>query len=415
MILSATVGIFILNAPTRRLARQLELGNKYLEEHNYEMAALAFEKAIQIDERCMAAYLSGIEACRYLNDPDNLLVFYEKALKAVRSLESETLAADMETVVSIYLAVEDVYTDEESMLAVLEEGYEKSGQDRKILESLSRYLKAYLDLLMENNNFQQVKELLEKYEPILPNFDFTFYLDEIERLEQKKIGELSSQLELPFSAEDVTLFGYKLTEDHFDDLVADFNLLSNGDGGDSEQVWSKSANDNSYSIWAVRYSNGGRLFNVINDEIALIYYYVHAPIDDLQISEEGVNFIFGGDFNKVMIDDEGVGWLQSHHVEGCNLPLLSCLGNKIDDWYQSVPVEKIKEKGEYNYYRNEGTECWKWDVKDPIEVSLYESRYNNGILHSRLQYKFGDNIFRIEAVLNNDGVVNQMWYIWGIR
>ena len=108
VLAALAVGFGIYNRPENRLARQLDLGERYLEEQNYAEAVLAFEKAIQIDERCMAAYVNGIEAYRHLDEPENLLAFYDKTLEAARSLEGEALTADMDAVVSIYLAAEDV-------------------------------------------------------------------------------------------------------------------------------------------------------------------------------------------------------------------------------------------------------------------------------------------------------------------
>ena len=95
VLIALAVGLGIYNTPENRLARQLDLGARYLEEQNYAEAVLAFEKAIQIDERCMAAYDNGIQAYLNLDEPENLRTFYEKALEAARSLEEEALDADV--------------------------------------------------------------------------------------------------------------------------------------------------------------------------------------------------------------------------------------------------------------------------------------------------------------------------------
>lgn len=55
-------GIGIYNAPANRLRRQLDLGNKYLNEQMYEEAILAFDRAIEIDASCLEAYLGKAEA-----------------------------------------------------------------------------------------------------------------------------------------------------------------------------------------------------------------------------------------------------------------------------------------------------------------------------------------------------------------
>ena len=225
VLIALAVGLGIYNTPENRLARQLDLGARYLEEQNYAEAVLAFEKAIQIDERCMSAYDNGIQAYLNLDEPENLRTFYEKALEAARSLEEEALDSDAEAIVSIYLAAMDVYGDTDRVLELWEEGYEKSGQDGRLRDSLvdtylerakgftadgnyeeslrdydrmleldgqndgvqkglADCLKEYLDLLMEEGDFARVQELVEKYASALPGFDFKIYQDEIALREQ---------------------------------------------------------------------------------------------------------------------------------------------------------------------------------------------------------------------------------------
>ena len=68
-------GIFALtaNSSGRRLADQLELGQKYLDELDYEQALVAFEAAISIDPKCVDAYLGMAEAYTGMGE-------YEKGL-----------------------------------------------------------------------------------------------------------------------------------------------------------------------------------------------------------------------------------------------------------------------------------------------------------------------------------------------
>lgn len=58
VLIVLVVGIGIYNTPENRLQRQLNLGNKYLEEQQYEEAVLAFDRAIAIDEACVEVYIS---------------------------------------------------------------------------------------------------------------------------------------------------------------------------------------------------------------------------------------------------------------------------------------------------------------------------------------------------------------------
>jgi len=108
--LLAAVLLGIYNSPENRVSRQLDLGQKYLEEQNYEEAVVAFNQAIEIDDRCLEAYVGGIEAYKHLGDADELEDFYEKALEASQSLDGDILEENMDYVKDIYLAATDVYS-----------------------------------------------------------------------------------------------------------------------------------------------------------------------------------------------------------------------------------------------------------------------------------------------------------------
>ena len=437
VLAALAVGLGIYNKPENRLARQLDLGERYLEEQNYAEAVLAFEKAIQIDERCMPAYVNGIEAYRHLDEPENLLAFYERALGLARSLEGETLAADLDAVVSIYLAAEVVYTDRETLITLWEEGYERSGQDSRVrdslvsvyleraeerasdrayeeslrdydrlleldgqnetvLESLTESLKSYLDLLLEEGNFDRIRELEKKYASSPPDFDFGYYLDEIDRLE---LEELCSQLELPFTAEDVTLFGYKLTEDHFDDIVHLLDLKKDNGVTDENGVpidhWSRDGiHSLSSPVTAGIYNNGLREIGLGDDSARICYL---------------TNQIY------YVIDNNGLSWLQNHYPESYNLPLISFLGGKYEDWYRAVPAEIVQKLGEYSYeVKEDGSKKETWIVEAPFEVSF--------ILYSNLVYS--DNYdtcyslhygsFGIDIDIDNDGMIYRMQYTWSL-
>ena len=51
IIVALMIGIGIYNMPENRLSRQLDLGQKYLSEQNYEQAAIEFDKAIEIEPK----------------------------------------------------------------------------------------------------------------------------------------------------------------------------------------------------------------------------------------------------------------------------------------------------------------------------------------------------------------------------
>ncbi len=422
-LIALAIGLGIYNKPENRLARQLDLGERYLEEQNYAEAVLAFEKAIQINERCMAAYVNGVEAYKNLDEPENLLAFYEKALAIARSLEGEALAADMEAVISIYLAAEDIYVDRDTLITLWEEGYEKSGHDNRVqdslvgvyleraeerasdgayeeslqdydrlleldgqnevvLESLTGSLKLYLDLLLDIENFDRIRELAEKYALTLPGFDFKFYSDEI----------LRSQLELPFAPEDVTIFGYKMIEDHFDDIVADLNLSLEHYYRGYEPRWHYVDQDDDKYIEAEVEDDGYKRIYVGLRQNVGSRIYEQALAYSIEPLDQGIWF-------ALSLTDRGLNWLQNHYAESYNLPCALCMGKKIEDWYQFFSIDTIKEIGEY-----QGNN--KWVVEGPVRVTFSYS--DSGAV---VGYKYPNFYVGMLVGWNKEGVIDSMEYL----
>lgn len=73
ILIALVVGIAIYNTPANRLSRQLDLGNRYLEEQNYEQAIVEFDKAIAIDPMSVEAYLGKADAYIGLGDLQSAL------------------------------------------------------------------------------------------------------------------------------------------------------------------------------------------------------------------------------------------------------------------------------------------------------------------------------------------------------
>ena len=62
----------------KRFAEQMDLGNRYLLEQDYEAAVLAFGKAIEIDPRQAESYRKMAEAYVGLGDYENAILTLEK-------------------------------------------------------------------------------------------------------------------------------------------------------------------------------------------------------------------------------------------------------------------------------------------------------------------------------------------------
>lgn len=78
IVIALLIGIGIGNSPTGRLVRQLELGQKYLEEMNYEEAVVVFNNVIEIDPVNADAYLGLVEVYIRTGDFDTALAYAEK-------------------------------------------------------------------------------------------------------------------------------------------------------------------------------------------------------------------------------------------------------------------------------------------------------------------------------------------------
>ena len=198
------IGLGIYNTPTNRLNRQLDLGQKYLEEQNYEQAIIAFNQAIEIDDRCLEAYVGGIEAYVQSGNVEELSAFYEKALEAARSLEGEVLDANINYVSFIYIVVDDVYDELDKIIDTLGEGLVVTGDNAEIKEKLANYLIEYIEVLIAAKNYAEAKNLIEEYKGFELGIDFAALLtrvEELEKIEAENMAFMSNVYSL-MSAED---------------------------------------------------------------------------------------------------------------------------------------------------------------------------------------------------------------------
>ena len=229
ILIVLAVGIGIYNTPTNRLQRQLDLGNKYLEEQDYEQAAIAFEEAIAIDDRCMEAYMGGIEAYLGAGNVDGAKDFYDRTLTMISGLDTDFANTNMDSIVEIYLVADAVYGDEwEKILQVLENGYTFTGEDSRIKdklienylqigkedtqngsyeEALTVYdrlleldntntetindlcdcLNKYINILMEAGKYDEIRALAEKYGDVATYVDFQGIMAQIAEIERIEV------------------------------------------------------------------------------------------------------------------------------------------------------------------------------------------------------------------------------------
>lgn len=224
IVLALTLGLSVYSAPGNQLSRQLDFGYKYLKEGCYTDAVVAFENAISIDEKCMEAYVGGIEAYLLLDDQDALLVFYDRALAVAENPGEEISEQNKGFIEEIYLAADRVYGDApERKVEILKKGWtvtqsptikgkliegyldvaegkvakgdyeggletldklsELTADAESVREVLEKCLDGYLECLLEEKNYDEVRKLSEKYGQLTPGIDFGAILKQIEEQE----------------------------------------------------------------------------------------------------------------------------------------------------------------------------------------------------------------------------------------
>lgn len=93
------IGTGVLNP----LEHQLFWGYKYLEQGKYEEAILAFNKAIEIDDKKVDAYLGKAQAEIKLGDSEDALATIETAIKIVADIEQTYSLENFKTVVEWWI------------------------------------------------------------------------------------------------------------------------------------------------------------------------------------------------------------------------------------------------------------------------------------------------------------------------
>ena len=154
LVTVAIIGIITFSlSPSQKIKKQLDLGQKYLSELNYEQAIAAFSEALAIDPNSNDA-IAGIT--KAYGDWSSDLVSKQDYASAVSSLdEARTLLANMQELVDkevdVYLTWIDYCIDKndyQKAVDVANEGYNKLGDER--LLSKRDELQATIDSATEN-------------------------------------------------------------------------------------------------------------------------------------------------------------------------------------------------------------------------------------------------------------------------
>ncbi len=135
ILIAVIAGIAIYNTPANRLSRQVDLGNRYLKEGNYEQAVIAFDLAIAIDPKnaealdgLEAAYLAYAQSVADVGDYERAISILEEGFEKTGR---ESLRAKIEEIMALF--ANESEPDEE---AVGEEDSQEEAEETTKMEIL---------------------------------------------------------------------------------------------------------------------------------------------------------------------------------------------------------------------------------------------------------------------------------------
>lgn len=317
------VGISIYNIPANRLSRQLDLGNRYLEEQNYEQAVVEFNKAIEIDPMNVDAYLGKALAYESMGDLD----------KAIGTLQTGYEKSDDERIkaklVEVYLEQVEGFTqsaDYESALAVCDKLLELDGENVQVQESIGGCLRSYIEQLIAGGYYDAAEVLIEKYRDKVHGIDFQMYIDKIEEL--KAAAEFENLMtNVPaFDIADIKVMGYDLLEPRLKEIIGTLGYSEIPEVGLGES----------------RDLQDGVSEFVTNEDITLFHY--------IGFEEDGVEHGLGA---WSYFEHDGGSSLQVNKVNGeetnayqvgmsrSNMPLT--LGDSYGKWCDLIGADLVRE------------------------------------------------------------------------
>ena len=195
IVIAVVAGVLVLSgSPARRLAQQLDLGNRYLSEMEYEQAIAAYEQALAIDPKSAEAYAGLIGAYGESGDIDGVLGAYADATAHLSGEELEkvlrgTLQALADTIGALVQTQE--IANYRKALAYFEKMIEIAGENAAgFIDSshLSNCLEALTAQLLAEGYTEGARELLAKWQTYLPEAVYIVLLGQI--IERERVAQI---------------------------------------------------------------------------------------------------------------------------------------------------------------------------------------------------------------------------------
>jgi tetratricopeptide (TPR) repeat protein len=327
---------------------------------------------------CAEAYLGKAEAYEGLGDLETALQTLEEGYE-----KTEENADIKEQLVDGYLDLAAACTEEgdyEKALEQYDRLLELDRNNEQVITELSTCLQAYIDILMEQGDYDTIRALAEKYGDIASGVDFPSILDEI--------TELESIVEFPFELTDFKVGGYTMLDATYEDVCTAYGVKPNYDEGFSV--------DNEYGEVISTFNLDGSMYQVylIDSQNTLWFSYDFYDGNEDFVSTLGLSNVHG-EFDE----------LAKYNIE---LPVLA---SSYEEWCQVMPIQEIKEKGtegqEFDHY--DGNMMTPWDFQTKYgNGRYYEMKRDGGFYYLIFEIPIpSGGFFQIEVDNNYYGDIKQ--------
>lgn len=275
---------------------------------------------------------------------------YDAHIKAAEKYLSEL---DYEQAIAEYAMAYEIYPREE------------------VVDALEQTYLAYAQTYIDSRDYERAISILEEGYEKIGRESLQNKIAEVEALrEQKRLEEeqqASGRVELPFLASDITVMGYDLFEDHFDQLLGVFpmegggywvenaeSMYREGEGitsdGASYEITTDYAADNHRRLLSVYPSEG----EYGEDWSYMVYY-----------GSDGRANMVVLDINNFDYEDGRV-----FDYAGINVPVT--VGESYEDWCRVMQINRMKENGIRPEVRDGEVGIWSEDNSYSIGESASE-------------------------------------------
>ena len=261
-----------------RIQKQLDLGNKYLTEMNYEKAVIAFSKVIELDEKNVAAYEGAAKAYEALGQNDEAFSIALKGCNAIGDEPEQLKSCIIELFRNILNKAEDV-EDYEHLASWLEQISAiniDEDQSEELKEELEAAILSEIYKAHEEYDIQRAEALTNILEKIDSESAYTY----LARIELELVG---AQFEAAEESVEKGLEKYPDNES-LKKYSEDFKkgLYQNHQGEPLKEVW-YSADGSMTSFLITTYSRNERKTQYYNGDGTLESTEIRTFDDDHQL------------------------------------------------------------------------------------------------------------------------------------